>query len=128
MSNNGCFQGLVPVLFLLCPQMLQNESWKVRYGGLMAMSVAAEGCAEQLKPSLKEVSPNILRSARISQFFLLQLMQIIMPTFADPDPRVRWCACNTIGQFASDFQPEFQNEFAPSVHLYCYCYTPRLTC
>ena len=42
---------------------------------------------------------------------LQDVVGMILPFFQDPHPRVRWAACNTIGQMCSDFQPDIQNLF-----------------
>ncbi|NWR59070.1 IPO5 protein, partial [Bucorvus abyssinicus] len=74
-------------------QMLQNPDWKYRYAGLMALSAIGEGCHQQMEGILNE----------IVNFVLLFLQ--------DPHPRVRYAACNAIGQMATDFAPGFQKKF-----------------
>jgi len=39
----------------------------------------------------------------------------VIPFMKDSHPRVRWAACNAVGQMATDFQPDFQEEFHASV-------------
>nr|XP_033804302.1 importin-5 [Geotrypetes seraphini] len=78
-------------------QMLQNAEWKYRYAGLMALSAIGEGCHQQMEGILNE----------IVNFVLLFLQ--------DPHSRVRYAACNAIGQMATDFAPGFQKKFHEKV-------------
>ncbi|OXB68191.1 hypothetical protein ASZ78_014137 [Callipepla squamata] len=78
-------------------QMLQNPDWKYRHAGLMALSAIGEGCHQQMEGILNE----------IVNFVLLFLQ--------DPHPRVRYAACNAIGQMATDFAPGFQKKFHEKV-------------
>ncbi|XP_077014669.1 importin-5 isoform X1 [Tamandua tetradactyla] len=78
-------------------QMLQNPDWKYRYAGLMALSAIGEGCHQQMEGILNE----------IVNFVLLFLQ--------DPHPRVRYAACNAVGQMATDFAPGFQKKFHEKV-------------
>ncbi|XP_060681846.1 importin-5 [Hemiscyllium ocellatum] len=78
-------------------QMLQNPDWKYRHAGLMALSAIGEGCHQQMEGILNE----------IVNFVLLFLQ--------DPHPRVRYAACNAIGQMATDFAPTFQRKFHDKV-------------
>uniref|UniRef100_A0A8K9UHS9 TOG domain-containing protein n=1 Tax=Oncorhynchus mykiss TaxID=8022 RepID=A0A8K9UHS9_ONCMY len=73
--------------------MLQNPDWKYRHAGLMALSAIGEGCHQQMEAILNEIVS-----------FLLLFCQ-------DPHPRVRYAACNAIGQMATDFAPTFQKKF-----------------
>uniref|UniRef100_A0A8C7GJ32 Karyopherin (importin) beta 3 n=1 Tax=Oncorhynchus kisutch TaxID=8019 RepID=A0A8C7GJ32_ONCKI len=77
--------------------MLQNPDWKYRHAGLMALSAIGEGCHQQMEAILNEIVS-----------FLLLFCQ-------DPHPRVRYAACNAIGQMATDFAPTFQKKFHDKV-------------
>ncbi|KAI5269261.1 Importin-5 [Manis pentadactyla] len=78
-------------------QMLQNADWKYRHAGLMALSAIGEGCHQQMEGILNE----------IVNFVLLFLQ--------DSHPRVRYAACNAVGQMATDFAPGFQKKFHEKV-------------
>uniref|UniRef100_A0A4W3GRT8 Karyopherin (importin) beta 3 n=1 Tax=Callorhinchus milii TaxID=7868 RepID=A0A4W3GRT8_CALMI len=78
-------------------QMLQNPEWKYRHAGLMALSAIGEGCHQQMEGILNEIVN-----------FVLMFLQ-------DPHPRVRYAACNAIGQMATDFAPTFQRKFHDKV-------------
>ncbi|KAG5452806.1 Importin-5 [Clonorchis sinensis] len=72
------------------PGMLQNADWKQRYAGLMAISACSEG------------------SSKLMETMLGSVLEAVVPRLADPHPRVRYAACNSVGQMASDFGPKLQ--------------------
>ena len=82
-----------PILFSAIPAFLGSPDWRFRHAGLMSISVSGEGSMKYLSQHLQDV------------------VGMILPFFQDPHPRVRWAACNTIGQMCSDFQPDIQNLF-----------------
>jgi len=84
---------VAPVLFNLIPSLFKSDNWKQRHTALMAISLVGEGCDRYLRPHLQNV------------------IDMILPLFKDPHPRVRWAACNTIGQMSSDFGPTLQVKF-----------------
>lgn len=45
----------------------------------------------------------------------LQIVEAVIGFLRDPHPRVRYAACNAIGQMATDFAPVFQKKFHESV-------------
>jgi importin-5 len=56
----------------------------------MAISSIAEGCEKYMKVELKRV------------------LDMILPRLNDPHPRVRWAACNAVGQLSTDLAPKIQ--------------------
>lgn len=89
---------LVPILFsMMIPTLLKSEDWRQRRAALMAISTVGEGCIQVLTPNLDNV------------------MEMIFPMFRDSHERVRWAACNTVGQLATDFGPFFQMHYAQEV-------------
>ncbi|KAF8561433.1 hypothetical protein P879_10336 [Paragonimus westermani] len=72
------------------PGMLQHADWKQRYAGLMAISACSEG------------------SSKLMETMLGSVLDAVVPRLADPHARVRYAACNSIGQMASDFGPKLQ--------------------
>uniref|UniRef100_H3B692 Importin-5 n=1 Tax=Latimeria chalumnae TaxID=7897 RepID=H3B692_LATCH len=88
---------VLPIIKEHIMQMLQNPDWKYRHAGLMALSAIGEGCHQQMEGILNE----------IVNFVLLFLQ--------DPHPRVRYAACNAIGQMATDFALGFQKKFHEKV-------------
>jgi hypothetical protein len=84
---------LVPLLFQSLPGLMSSPEWTHRHTALMAICIIGEGCEKILRPNLPDIIKNIL------------------PFFQDPHPRVRWAACNTIGQMSTDFGPTLQRDF-----------------
>eukprot|EP01097_Dermamoeba_algensis_P002108 TRINITY_DN1837_c0_g3_i1.p1 TRINITY_DN1837_c0_g3~~TRINITY_DN1837_c0_g3_i1.p1 ORF type:complete len:1076 (-),score=326.43 TRINITY_DN1837_c0_g3_i1:39-3266(-) len=84
---------MVPIVFGLIQNLLASPQWQHRHGALMSISVTGEGCFDYLKNHLPDV------------------INVLGKCFADPHPRVRWAACNTAGQMATDFGPLFQKKF-----------------
>jgi importin-5 len=72
---------------------LNSEWWYRRHGGLFALAVSAEGCYDYFLTILTD------------------LVYIFMTFSRDSHPRVRWAACNLIGQLCTDFYPKIQTEF-----------------
>ncbi|KAI9310005.1 armadillo-type protein, partial [Dichotomocladium elegans] len=88
---------VVPVSFQYIPQMLQSGEWQQRRGALMAISSIGEGCVKMMKPELGNI------------------IQMIIPYLKDPHPRVRYAACNALGQMSTDFAPFLQKSFHQSI-------------
>ncbi|XP_028039951.1 importin-5 [Bombyx mandarina] len=86
----GLIVGQVPV-------MLQSEDWKRRHAALMAVSSAGEGCHKQMEQMLDQVVTAVLNY------------------LSDPHPRVRYAACNAVGQMSTDFAPVFEKKFHSKV-------------
>lgn len=84
-------KAMLPVCFTYIPRMLASkEDWKPRHAALMALSAIAEGCS------------------RIMRAELGKIIQMILPFLKDPHARVRYAACNAIGQMATDFAGDIQ--------------------
>lgn len=43
------------------------------------------------------------------------IMQAVLRYLLDPHPRVRYAACNAIGQMSTDFSPIFEKKFHEQV-------------
>src|SRR5690349_1685143 len=83
-------KAMLPVSFVYIPQMLANESWKARHAALFAVSAIGEGCV------------------RIMEAELGKIIGMVLPFLRDPHPRVRYAACNAIGQMSTDFAGPMQ--------------------
>jgi len=81
---------VLPEVMKHVPQMLNNEEWRYRHAGLMAISAIGEGCHKHMEASLKDI------------------VEKIVPYLKDSHPRVRYAACNCIGQMCTDFAPIMQ--------------------
>ncbi|KAJ1912131.1 importin subunit beta-3 [Mycoemilia scoparia] len=99
MDRLACSLGgkqVLAVSFKYIPQMLSSPSntaknqWKQKHAALMAISAIGEGC---YKIMVKELKP---------------ILEMILPFFKDPHPRVRWAVCNAVGQLSTDFSPIIQ--------------------
>uniref|UniRef100_H2YPJ6 Importin N-terminal domain-containing protein n=1 Tax=Ciona savignyi TaxID=51511 RepID=H2YPJ6_CIOSA len=81
---------ILPHIMSTVPPMLQNGDWRYRHAGLMAISAVGEGCHKYME----EIIDQIINS--------------VLPFLHDPHPRVRYAACNAIGQMCTDFAPTMQ--------------------
>uniref|UniRef100_A0A3Q3ETQ1 Karyopherin (importin) beta 3 n=1 Tax=Labrus bergylta TaxID=56723 RepID=A0A3Q3ETQ1_9LABR len=88
---------ILPMIKQHIMTMLQNPDWKYRHAGLMALSAIGEGCHQQMEAILQEI------------------VSFVLLFCSDPHPRVRYAACNAIGQMATDFAPTFQKKFHDKV-------------
>ncbi|XP_033100992.1 importin-5-like [Anneissia japonica] len=88
---------ILPHIIATVPKMLQNDNWKYRHAGLMAISAVGEGCHTQMEAVLNTIVDSVL------------------PFLGDPHPRVRYAACNALGQMATDFAPTFERKFHEKV-------------
>ncbi|KAG7268938.1 hypothetical protein CRUP_002934 [Coryphaenoides rupestris] len=88
---------VLPMIKQHIMEMLQNPDWKYRHAGLMALSAIGEGCHQQMEAILNEI------------------VSFVLLFCSDPHPRVRYAACNAIGQMATDFAPTFQKKFHDKV-------------
>ncbi|KZO91605.1 ARM repeat-containing protein [Calocera viscosa TUFC12733] len=83
---------VVPLTFQYVPQMLQSSDWKQRHAGLMAMASLGEGGAAVLT---HELTP---------------IVNFIARAFGDPEGRVRFAACQCLGQLCTDLDGAIQQE------------------
>ncbi|XP_074106518.1 karyopherin beta 3 [Cotesia typhae] len=88
---------MLPQIVENIPRMLSNSDWKYRHAALMAISAVGEGCHKQMEAILS------------------QIMEGIVQYLQDPHPRVRYAACNAVGQMSTDFAPTFEQKFHEKV-------------
>ncbi|CAB4253038.1 similar to Saccharomyces cerevisiae YMR308C PSE1 Karyopherin/importin that interacts with the nuclear pore complex [Maudiozyma barnettii] len=81
---------LAPTLFQYLQQMVGSSQWRERFGAMMALSSAAEGCQDVLIAEIPKV------------------LDMIIPLISDPHPRVQYGCCNALGQISTDFSPLIQ--------------------
>ncbi|KAK9764648.1 importin subunit beta-3 [Basidiobolus ranarum] len=84
---------VLPVSFQYIPAMLSGDKWQQRHAALMAISAIGEGCAKIMEAELEKV------------------IGLVIPYLVDQHPRVRYAACNAIGQMSSDFASTLQKKF-----------------
>ncbi|KAJ1726941.1 importin subunit beta-3, partial [Coemansia biformis] len=83
---------LLPVAFNYIPQMLAAAEWPQRHAALMAISSIGEGCYKIMRNELAKI------------------LQLVATAFGDAHARVRYAACNCVGQMSTDFAPLLQEE------------------
>lgn len=81
---------LAAPLFSHLPLMIASANWRERQAALMALSAAAEGCADVL---INEIP---------------KLLDLVLPLIDDEHPRVQYACCNAIGQMSTDFADVIQ--------------------
>ncbi|QRV93246.1 importin subunit beta-3 [Ceratobasidium sp. AG-Ba] len=90
-------RALLPVAFRDIPIMLSSPEWGVRHAGLMAIAAVAEGTYQVLELEVGKV------------------VELVVPMFADTHPRVRFAACQCIGQLCTDMQEIFQQRYTKEI-------------
>lgn len=90
-------KAVLPHILKTIPTMLNHASWNQRYAALMAISAVGEGCHNQMETMLDDI------------------MRGVLTYLGDPHPRVRYAACNAIGQMSTDFAPIFEKKFHEQV-------------
>ncbi|KAL9233010.1 hypothetical protein vseg_008055 [Gypsophila vaccaria] len=84
---------IVPVAYELLPAFLAAPEWQKHHAALICLAQIAEGCSKVMIKNLDRVVPMVLNS------------------FQDPHPRVRWAAINAIGQLSTDLGPDLQTQY-----------------
>ncbi|KAJ0714055.1 putative armadillo-like helical, TOG domain, importin beta family [Helianthus annuus] len=84
---------IVPVASEQLPAYLAGTEWQKRHAALISLAQIAEGCSKVMIKNLEQVVSMVLNS------------------FQDPHPRVRWAAINAIGQLATDLGPDLQVQY-----------------
>ncbi|KAL8170916.1 hypothetical protein V2J09_022720 [Rumex salicifolius] len=84
---------IVPVASELLPAYLAAPEWQKHHAALIALAQIAEGCTKVMIKNLEQVVIMVLNS------------------FQDPHPRVRWAAINAIGQLSTDLGPDLQVQY-----------------
>ncbi|XP_054709669.1 importin-5-like [Uloborus diversus] len=88
---------VLPIVLNVLHGMLSSPDWKQRHAALMAISAVGEGCHKQMSALLP------------------QIVEVIYPFMDEPHSRVRYAACNALGQMSTDFAPIFQKKFHDKV-------------
>ncbi|CAL1712081.1 unnamed protein product [Somion occarium] len=86
-------KAVLPPAFSDIPGMLASHDWRMRHAGLMAIAAIAEG------------------TAKVMQNELGRIVDLVTPMFADPHPRVRYAACQCIGQLCTDLEEVIQEQY-----------------
>ncbi|XP_022901900.1 importin-5 [Onthophagus taurus] len=91
---------ILPLVTRNIPAMLTSADWKQRHAALMALSTIGEGCNKQMEGMLNQIMDGVPG-----------IMEGILRYLQDPHPRVRFAACNAIGQMSTDFASVIQKKF-----------------
>lgn len=93
LANKLGGQAILPPTFNWLPRMMTSGAWRDRHAALMAISAISEGCQELMEGELDKV------------------LDLVVPALRDPHPRVRWAACNALGQMSTDFKGTMQTKY-----------------
>ncbi|GMH00102.1 hypothetical protein Nepgr_001941 [Nepenthes gracilis] len=84
---------VVPVASELLPAYLAAQGWQKHHAALIALAQIAEGCSKVMLKNLEQV------------------VNMVLNSFHDPHPRVRWAAINAVGQLSTDLGPDLQAQY-----------------
>ncbi|CAL9075222.1 unnamed protein product [Musa acuminata var. zebrina] len=84
---------IVPVASELLPAYLAAPEWQKHHAALITLAQIAEGCSKVMLKNLEQV------------------ITMVLSSFQDPHPRVRWAAINAIGQLSTDLGPDLQVQY-----------------
>ncbi|XP_019155502.1 PREDICTED: importin-5-like [Ipomoea nil] len=84
---------IVPVASEQLPAYLAAPEWQKHHSALIALAQIAEGCSKVMIKNLE------------------QIVTMVLSSFQDPHPRVRWAAINAIGQLSTDLGPDLQVQY-----------------
>ncbi|CAH1757572.1 14994_t:CDS:10 [Entrophospora sp. SA101] len=93
LARNLGGKAVLPIAFQYIPSMLGSESWEQRHAALMAISAIGEGCVKIMEAELGKI------------------IELVLPYLRDQNSRVRYAACNAIGQMSTDFQDTLQRKY-----------------
>jgi hypothetical protein len=83
---------LVPIAGAALSALMADADWKKRHAALICLAQIAEGCVKLMS----------------EQAVLSQLVALCLSGAADAHPKVRWAACQALGQLCNDLGPELQ--------------------
>ncbi|KAJ7247863.1 armadillo-type protein [Mycena haematopus] len=86
-------RAVLPPAFQYIPSMMASYDWRVRHAGLMAVAAIAEGTAKVMENELGKV------------------VELVTPMFRDLHPRVRYAACQCVGQLCTDLEEIIQERY-----------------
>ncbi|KAF6749808.1 armadillo-type protein [Ephemerocybe angulata] len=86
-------RSVLPPAFQYIPSMLVSYDWRQRHAGLMAIAAIGEG------------------TGKVMQNELSKIVDLVTPMFKDAHPRVRFAACQCIGQLCTDLEEVIQEQY-----------------
>ncbi|PSR95359.1 Importin-5 like [Actinidia chinensis var. chinensis] len=84
---------IVPVASEQLASYLAAPEWQKHHAALIALAQIAEGCSKVMIKNLEQV------------------VNMVLNSFQDPHPRVRWAAINAVGQLSTDLGPDLQVQY-----------------
>ncbi|KAJ9131896.1 hypothetical protein P3X46_034799 [Hevea brasiliensis] len=88
---------VVPVASEVLRGFLAAPEWEKHHAALIALAQIAEGSSKVMIRNLE------------------QIVSMVLNSFQDPHPRVRWAAINAIGQLSTDLGPDLQIKYNQQV-------------
>lgn len=88
---------IIPVASEQLPAYLAAPEWEKHHAALIAIAQIAEGCSKVMIKNLERV------------------VSMVLSSFQDPHPRVRWAAINAVGQLSTDLGPDLQEQYHQQV-------------
>ena len=79
--------------FPFIKEMIVSNEWKVKYSGLMALGVLAEGSSKYFKNDLDSI------------------MSMVLPCFDHPEPRVIYATLSAVALLCDEFTPTLQQKY-----------------
>jgi hypothetical protein len=73
--------------------MLRSPEWGVRHAGLMAIAAVAEGTYQVMRSAAQVSHPVMRMYFKVLELEVGKVVELVVPMFADPHPRVRFAAC-----------------------------------
>ncbi|KIM73570.1 hypothetical protein PILCRDRAFT_829051 [Piloderma croceum F 1598] len=86
-------KAVLPPAFQYIPSMLASYDWRLRHAGLMAIAAIGEG------------------TSKVMQNELGKIVELVTPMFSDSHPRVRYAACQCVGQLCTDLEEIIQEQY-----------------
>ncbi|GFZ13112.1 ARM repeat superfamily protein [Actinidia rufa] len=84
---------IVPVASEQLASYLAAPEWQKHHAALIALAQITEGCSKVMMKNLEQV------------------VNMVLNSFQDPHPRVRWAAINAVGQLSTDLGPDLQVQY-----------------
>ncbi|KAF3339955.1 putative Importin beta-3 [Carex littledalei] len=88
---------LVPVLIRLLPGYLEDSDWKKRHAALFFLKEIAKGCVEAMKNNLE------------------QFVKMMVASFKDKHPRVKWAALIAMRELLVDLKPDLEDQYHETI-------------
>ncbi|THU84282.1 ARM repeat-containing protein [Dendrothele bispora CBS 962.96] len=86
-------RAVLPPAFQYIPSMLVSYDWRARHAGLMAIAAIGEGTGKVMVSELGKI------------------VELVVPMFQDSHPRVRYAACQCVGQLCTDLEEIIQDQY-----------------